>query len=291
MKRPAAALTLCALSACARGESAWEPEAPAAPPAPPAARPASAEVVFVGVVTTREHEVVPAEFEARVQSLLVHAGQSVRRGDPIARLDGAELQKQLAAARASEDAARAEVSRARTERGEAGRRAQLERRLHRRGAAAREEIRQAEFGNSRAGAGLGQARASLRKATAEREQLEERLARATLHAPLDGIVSMIRVKEGQVAPQGTAVASVFDPRDLWLRFAAEPRHRDLLKAGARVAVVIPGSDATVSAVVRHVSTDLEPPLQFLVADADIDDQDADKRALRVGSVGRVRLAP
>jgi multidrug efflux pump subunit AcrA (membrane-fusion protein) len=250
---------------------------------------ASSLHAFVGVVTTRDHRVVPAEFEGRVQELFVHAGQVVHAGDPIAKLDDTELQKQLAAAQAAEDAARADIARAGVETREARRKSELERRLHRRGAAAREEIRQAEFGTSRAGAGYRLASAAYRKAVAEREQLAGRLKRTTVHAPIDGVVSMIRVKEGEVARQGAAIARVFDPKDLWLRFAADPEHKDKIHEGARVSIEIPGSGIRVSAVVRHVSVDLEPPLQLLVADADIDERGVDAGLVRVGAVGPVRI--
>ena len=117
------------------------------------------------------------------------------------------------------------------------------------------------------------------------------IARSTLYAPIDGVVSMIRVKEGEMARPGTAVARVFDPKDLWLRFAVERSEDDAvsLQTGTRVRARLAGSGQVVSAIVRNVSTDLEPPLQFIVADADIDDAAVSSESIQVGVVGRVSL--
>lgn len=285
---PTRSLLVVALlaSACGSGTGA---EAP--PPAPRTAspRPPERPLEFVGVVTTRDSKVVASEFEGRVVALYVHPGQRVRAGDPIVKLDDSQVRKQLAGAVAAEDAARAEMGRAGVEISAARREMRIERRLYRRGAVARERIRQATFDRSRAGASYGSLAAQHRQAVAERQQLEQHLARATLVAPIDGVVSMIRVKEGELARPGTPVARVFDPRDLWVRFAVDNEYRALVAEGTRITAGVPGSAVTFDAVVRSVSTDLEPPLQFVVADADVDDARTGGQAIGVGVVGWVRL--
>jgi RND family efflux transporter MFP subunit len=286
----AIAAGLVALTACGSGSS---PDGDAAPPLvrTTATRPPERPLEFVGVVTTRESRVVAAEFEGRVVALYVHPGQRVRAGEPIAKLDDSQVRKQLAGAIAAVDAARAEMGRAGVEVRAAKREMRIERRLYRRGAVPRERIRQANFDRSRAGAGYGSVAAQHRQAVAERQQLEQHLARATLVAPIDGVVSMIRVKEGEVARPGTPVARVFDPRDLWVRFAVDNEYRSLISEGTRVTAIVPATGATFEAVVRTLSTDLEPPLQFIVADADVDDRRVDSATVGVGVVGSVRLQP
>jgi RND family efflux transporter MFP subunit len=287
VSRPIAAASLVLLAACG------SPSPSGAEPAPPVQRratpPPERPLEFVGVVTTRDSKVVAAEFEGRVVTLYVRPGQRVRAGEPIVKLDDSQVRKQLAGAIAAVDAARAEMGRAGVEVRAAKREMRLERRLYRRGAVAREKIRQANFDRSRAGASYGSVAAQHRQAVAEREQLEQHLARSILVAPIDGVVSMILLKEGEVAKPGMAVARVFDPRDLWVRFAVDNEYRSLVSEGTRVAAVMPGSGETLDAVVRSVSTDLEPPLQFVVADADVDDSRIDKETVGVGVVGSVRL--
>jgi len=285
----AAVIYAIALAACGSGspdvDGAAKPSERQARP-----RPADRALEFVGIVTTRDSKVVAAEFEGRVVELYVQPGQRVRAGDPILKLDDSQVRKQLAGAIAAVDAARAEMGRAAVEVRAAKRAKEVERRLILRGAAARERGRQADFDKSRAGASYGSAAAQHRQAVAEREQLEQHLARATLVAPIDGVVSMIRVKEGEVARAGTPVARVFDPRDLWVRFAVDNEHRSAVSEGTRVTALIPATGATFDGVVRNLSTDLEPPLQFIVADADVDDRRIDPETVGVGVVGSVRLS-
>ena len=284
--RMSAIVVLSLVAGCG---SKSEPAAPApVTRSAPAPRPAEKPLEFVGIVTTRDSKVVASEFEGRVVALYVHPGQRVRAGQPIAKLDDSQVRKQLAGAVAAVDAARAEMGRASVEVKAAKREMRIERRLYRRGAVARERIRQANFDRNRAGAGYGSVAAQHRQAVAEREQLEQHLARATLVAPIDGVVSMIRVKEGEIARPGTPVARVFDPRDLWVRFAVDNEYRGLVREGTRVTATVPGG-ATLEAVVRTLSTDLEPPLQFIVADADVDDGSVDTATVGVGVVGSIRL--
>jgi RND family efflux transporter MFP subunit len=284
------AIWLLALAACG-SSSKTSDEAPRPVERGPAHKPADRPLEFVGVVTTRESRVVASEFEGRVVALYVRPGQRVRAGEPIVKLDDSQVRKQLAGAVAAVDAARAEMGRAGVEVRAAKREMRIERRLYRRGAVARERIRQATFDRSRAGAGYGSVAAQYRQAVAERQQLEQHLARATLVAPIDGVVSMIRVKEGEVARPGTPVARVFDPRDLWVRFAVDNEYRAQVREGTHVRAVVQGTGAVIDAVVRNVSTDLEPPLQFIVADADVDDARIDTATVGVGVVGAVRLLP
>ena len=259
---------------------------PGQPPAKPAAPPTEP---FSGVITTRENKVVPAEIQARVRTVAVHSGQPVRMGQPIVTLDDTELMKQRDQAKADEVRAGADARKAEVDLADARRQLELEKRLLRKGAASKEQIRQKEIEVRKFEALLDSARASYQRATSSRDELESRLAKTILTAPMDGIVSMIRLKEGEAAQPGMAVARVFNPSDLWLRFAAEPEYRDYVRPGAKVTVQVAGLPP-INAVVTNVTLDLEPPNQFLVADADIDDATVDKAAVRVGVVGRVSVA-
>ena len=247
------------------------------------------QVEFHGVVTTRESQVVAAEFEGRVVRLFVRPGQRVKKGDPIAKLDDTRVRSQHTAAVAAADAARAEKGRAGVQVQQAKRAITREKRLYRQGAVARERIRSANFERAAAGASYGAAAASHRKAVAERKQFARQLEQATLLAPIDGVVSIIRVKEGEMARPGTAVARVFDPRDLTARFEVSQQHKGLVKKGTRIEASIPSTGAKFTVTVENVSTALEPPLQFLIADADIDDTSIDSEAIGVGVAGRFRI--
>ena len=240
------------------------------------------------MVTSARSEVVAAEFDARVLGVPVRGGERVKAGDVIATLDDRQLQERAAAARAAEDAARADVARASVEVREARRRLANEQRLYRRGAQAREAVSSAQAMLGGAGAGAGLSSANLRKFRHERQELDQLLQRAVLRAPIDGVVSLIKVKEGEMAQRGTRVARVFDPRDLRVKFEVPRGRRGTVAVGARVTVVL--DDGTeMPATVLDVSEDLEPPLSFAIAEADLDDDRTNGNGARVGAEVRVRL--
>jgi multidrug resistance efflux pump len=133
-----------------------------------------------------------------------------------------------------------------------------------------------------AGAGGGPARA-------ERINVERQIAQAELKAPMDGIVMMLRAKEGQVAQQGESVARVFDPSDLLIRFAVPKEYRAQLALGGRVELKIEGVERPLWATIDRIS-DEEAPINFSTVEADIDDSKLGPDEVRLTSTARVRLA-
>lgn len=266
------------------------------PTTPPADRAFSAAAApkpaerpeLVGVITTRRSAVVAAEFEARVARILVTSGQRVRTGDPLVALDDSQLRQRVEAARHAEEAAHSKMLSQGALVANTRRRLSIEERLYARGAQAREAVTSARFELSSNGAAAAAARAEYQAAAASRVELEQQLAKAVLVAPMDGVVTVIKVKEGEIARSGTKVARVFDPQDLRVQFELPRQLRGELAIGSSVDVVADG--VVLRAPVVEVSEDLEPPLQFAIATADlVDDESA--RAVRVGAEVRVRLAP
>jgi multidrug resistance efflux pump len=124
---------------------------------------------------------------------------------------------------------------------------------------------------------------------AERTRLEGLIARAQATAPIDGVVMMVKVNEGEMAQKGTPLARVFDPKDLIMKFAVPKEHRHLVAPGKRVEVRIEGVERTLWATVERIA-DQEPPLNFAVVEADIDDSKLNPDEIRLTAKGRVRIA-
>ncbi len=242
---------------------------------------------LVGVVTTRRSAVVSAEFEARVERILVTSGQRVKIGDPLVQLDESQLRQRVEAARHTEEAAHSKMLSQGALVANTQRRLTIERRLYERGAQAREAVTSAKYELSSNVAAAAAARAEYQAASAARVEIEQQLARAVLVAPMDGVVTVIKVKEGEIARSGTKIARVFDPQDLRVQFELPRPLRGELAVGSSVEVVADG--VTLRAQVVEISADLEPPLQFAIATADLVD-DATSRAVRVGAEVRVKLA-
>lgn len=255
----------------------------------PAAAPAAPETPdFPGVVTSRNTKVIAAEFAARVDRIQIFNGQRVRAGDPILRLDDTELKAQIDAARQNELAARADAGAAGAQAFAAQRAYARDARLGRRGYVSRGQIDNARAQSASLGAQSGAHSFRAESYKAERGRLEGLVANAQATAPIDGVVMMVKLNEGEMAQKGTPLARVFDPKDLIMKFAVPKEHRARLAPGKRVELRIEGVERPLWATVERI-TDQEPPLNFAVVEADIDDTKLNPDEVRLTAKGRVRI--
>ncbi|MGN6105369.1 MAG: efflux RND transporter periplasmic adaptor subunit, partial [Kofleriaceae bacterium] len=236
---------------------------------------------FPAVVTSRRTKVVVAEFQGKVERLDVYAGQRVKAGDPIARLDDTELKLQVEAARFQEQAALNDAGSSGAQAGRARQLLATETRLVRGGVSPRQAIKNARAELAMYGASAAGHKARAQGHRAERERLEGLLARAQLVAPFDGVAMMIKTKEGLLAEKGTPIAQVFDPSDLIVKFSV-PRGpvRERLARGQRVELQVEGGRRPIWATIEKIA-DEAPPLHFAVVEADIDDAKLMPDELRV----------
>jgi RND family efflux transporter MFP subunit len=259
---------------------------PAPAPMPRRAEPVAAPLI--GVVAARTSEIVAARVDGRIVRVITKSGQRVHAGDPIAELDPTLLAERLRAATAAVDAARAELAGAGAEVTEARRQVALESRMFAAGATAKESVRIARARLARDGASSDRAAAALREATASRAAIESQLSYTRLAAPIDGVVSLVKAQVGEVVAPGAAIARVFDPDNLMIRFQVPRDRRREVSAGTAVELTVAGADRPLRAHVTSVSSDLEPPLDFAVAEADIVDAGA-ARDVQIGTLGDVRV--
>jgi RND family efflux transporter MFP subunit len=257
---------------------------------PRAVNQAPPPIEFVGVVTSRKSSVITAQVAAPLVKFNVHAGQLVKAGELIAKLDETELQTRLAAAQANEKAARMEAGALGASASAAHQTVINETRLGNYGASSRTAINNARAELARIQATGAAAAARAMTARAEREQAEKNLAKCEIYSPLDGIITNIKAAVGQSPTIGTPLARVFDPADLIIRFSVPREQHDAVKLGQRVELVPEGGGQKVVATVTNVSGAQEPPINFTVVEADIDDAKLARSELTVASVGRVRIA-
>lgn len=253
------------------------------------AQPAPEQPEFVGVVTSRKSEIIPAPFTGRVNRLDVTPGQRVRAGDRIALLDDTDLKSKIAGLVAQEKAAKAEAGAAGAMAAAARTRLRATQKLVGMGAAPRIEAATvgAEVSSNGAQAGAAAQRGGV--ARAEREVLERQLSKAQVAAPTEGIVMQVKSKDGAVVNQGEPLARVYDPSDLLIRFAVPKSQRNLVTRGARVQLSIDGVDRPLWATVESLA-DEEAPINFTVVVADLDDSKLGPDEVRIATVARVKLA-
>jgi RND family efflux transporter MFP subunit len=261
------------------------PGSPVAAPGAPAAAPAATGQPFVGVLTARRTAVVAVEVDARVEAVLVRMGDRVAAGQPLVRLDDRAVRQKSAAAAAEADAARAAERGAALDLDDARHKHGVEKGLYRNGIVSRESVRGARVAIGRAESALARAAANRRAAAATAAELERQLATTVLTAPIPGVVTDLRAREGELVNPGAAVTRILDPSELRLRFAIPADRAGEVKIGSRVELALPDGGRTITGVVEHLAPELEPPLRLVVAEAAL----ASGQTAPPGSIGKVHV--
>ena len=201
--RPAILLALLALAGC-KAESASPPQGHAEAPRPVQVAevrlaPATAARAFTGVVRARREADIAFRTGGRITARLVEVGQKVTAGQPLARLDEADLalgmraaESELAAAEAQARQAAADAARSRS--------------LLAAGHVA------AAYDDQRVAA----ARSTAEKVAAARAGLDlarRRLDYAQLRAPDAGVITALLAEAGQVVAEGQPVLRIANPEE------------------------------------------------------------------------------
>jgi RND family efflux transporter MFP subunit len=171
---------------------------------------------------------VGALVSGRVDRLFVAEGDRVKVGQPLAHVEAEPLQQHVVEALAQRDTARAALENARA------RLARTEK-LFAAGIAARQEVDDARTALVTAQSAVKQAQATGGIATVQ-------LDRATLRAPIAGVVAAILVPAGQpVDGTGTPVVEIADPRWLDLRAAVQAGRIGEVSEGQRARLSVDGA--------------------------------------------------
>ncbi len=164
-------------------------------------------VTATGTVQPRRLVEVSSELSGIVREVLVDYNSPVEKGQVLARLDTARLEARQASARARLEAARANVIEAEATLAEKTRDLERKRELVARRVAPPSELDLAEAAHNRAVAALASARADVAVAEAELRLAEVDLEKASILAPIDGVVLQRNVDPGQ-----TVAATLQAPR-------------------------------------------------------------------------------
>ncbi len=153
-----------------------------------------------GTIQPVRQAVVAAQVGGNVVALLVKAGDRVKAGQVLARIDERDTQAGLSRGNAAVTQAQAELANATLQ-------AERTRELRRQGYVSQASLDQAETQLKAAQAGLQQAQAG---------QSQAALARgfAQVTAPFDGIVQATLLEQGDLAAPGRPIASVYAPQAL-----------------------------------------------------------------------------
>lgn len=184
-------------------------QAPVDAPSPAAATPAIAEVqqrmvadIYAAdaVIEAVRQATVSAQIAGTVTQFFVDAGDRVKRGQLLARIDTRETDAQVAAQRASVAQAEAALVQAKLN--------------HERTAALVKQNFVSQSALDKADADLKSAQAALDAARAGSSQALTARSFAEVRSPIDGVVSRRLMELGELATPGKPVVDVFDPSAL-----------------------------------------------------------------------------
>lgn len=233
------ALLAAALFVAACGGRATAPvAAPAAGEAvPPGAQlltvklePAAARIDVVGTAASEKIISVNARLSAYVNEVFASAGDRVKAGQVLLRLDDRELREQLAAAESQLKQAESEYKRAQA--------------LFEKNATTDQALTAAESG--------------FHTARAQVERVRVMLSYAEVTSPLDGIVTERHVNVGDLASPGLSLLAVYDPADMRLEASVPVRLIEKLALGQQVEVALDYPRRTLQGEVTEIVSEIDP---------------------------------
>ena len=203
-------------------------------------------VAITGTISARYDIPIGVEGDGgRVSKVLVEAGDHVKRGQVLARLDVAVLAPQVVSLEASLEQSRAEADLAKAE----YRRAEG---VSASGALSAEETQR------RKSAAIT-ADAKVRVAAAQLAESRARLGRAEVRAPTDGMILTRSVEVGQMStPGGAPLFRLSEGGEVELRGQVAEQDLPLLKLGQKASVRLTGVDTAYEGEIRLLGAVIDP---------------------------------
>lgn len=192
----------------------------------------------VGTIAPVYESRVASKALGRVVAVSVAAGQAVREGETLVRLDDAELRARLEQARAELAAALAQDEQARRDEARSET-------LHARGAMTDADRERARTRARTAAAHLARARQAAGEAEAS-------LSSGTVTAPRNAVVVSKHVDVGDVVRPGDALVTLYDPSRMQLVGSVREALAARLAVGQAVRIALASSGETCQAVVTEV---------------------------------------
>jgi RND family efflux transporter MFP subunit len=207
--------------------------------------PVQAGPALTGTLAAERQATVRAQIAGSVLTVTAQPGETVRRGETLARLDSAALTDAY-------NSARSAVTSARNNLAVAQREAQRQHALVAAGAVAQRNVETAEQTVVQSQAALAQAQSQVAAA-------EKQLAYTVVTAPFAGVVSDRPVSAGDVVQPGTALYTVVDPSSLQLEASIPSEQLAQVKVGSPVEFTVTGyANRTFRGLVSRINPSADP---------------------------------
>jgi len=197
-----------------------------------------------GSLEPEQAATVRAEVSGSVLRTFADAGQRVKRGQVLARLDDTAVRDSYLSARSAVRSAETALELAR-------RNAERAKRLSEAGAVADRDLETAEWDVTNAEGTLADAKARL-------SNTQEQVDNTSIRAPFDGIVSERPVDAGDVVQVGTALFSIVDPSRLRLEASVPAEQIGRLRHGTEVEFSVSGVDRRITGKIERINPVVDP---------------------------------
>ncbi|MBA2683531.1 MAG: efflux RND transporter periplasmic adaptor subunit [Gemmatimonadaceae bacterium] len=179
-----------------------------------------------GTMTPQQSATLRSEISGSVVQTYVEQGQSVKRGQTLARIDDTSLREAMLSSQSAQRSAKLTLD-------NATRDAEREQRLETAGAVAPRDVEAAQRMLASAQAGMADAQSRLTSA-------QQQLDKSSFRAPFDGLVSERPVNAGDVVAPGTAIVTVVNPASMRLEGSVPAEQLSSLKIGTPVLFTVNG---------------------------------------------------
>jgi membrane fusion protein, multidrug efflux system len=226
-----------------------------------------------GSLEPEQAATVRAEVSGSVLRTYAEAGQAVRQGTVVARLEDAAVRDTYLSAKSGVRAAESAFDLAK-------RNAERTERLAQAGAVAQRDLESARVTADNAEGALADAKARLASA-------EQQVAHTTVRAPFSGIVSERQVDAGDVVQVGGALFSIVDPTSLKLEASVPAEQIGRLHTGTAVEFTIHGFTRRFSGRIARINPVVDPSTRQVKIYVNIPNRD---RSLVGGLFAQGRVA-
>lgn len=266
------------LSGCSQPEVTVRPDPTAPPVEAVAARYGSLPLVerLSGTLRADNQVVIYPEFAGRIAEVLVDNGDAVKTGDPLVRINDAQVREQVRQAEAGHRIAQARLRQAQARLGEADAQARRSRELNQRNLVSDLEYETLAAQRESAAADVDLAEAELEQATATLAERNDLLNRAIVRAPVDGLVGARQAEVGMQVSGSTALFTLGDLSQLHVAVNLSDNMVGYIKVGQPVRIVagevigdgllLAGTVDRISPFLNEVSRSTEAEIRILDPD-------------------------
>jgi RND family efflux transporter MFP subunit len=196
------------------------------------------EVTVSGTVSSREAARIASRVLGHVVELYVEAGDKVKKGRVLLKIDSKEMAERESQAKATLESARAELVRTKND---------FERYKV---LFEKESVAKKDYDDALARYEVAQAAEERARATLE--EAKTMLSYGAITSPFDGIVADRSVNVGDLATPGRALLTVYMPGTLEIVAAVGEQYAPYLKAEAPVSLAVPSIDVKQRSTIREV---------------------------------------